>query len=638
MNQNPTLDATTSDRRETAAVPQVDLRGLSLLNSIDLAFHALRWQWKGLLLTYLAIALPTACAIAGFSMIDYRLAWCAPVLWVLVSGPLGVVIATTMTALLMGNATTYREALGQVRFKVIVMSILRRMVALAGLLMCGIGSLVAAVHFTFQPENHALRSRRKSGHEHHLKKLISSHHSDLVVNAFGLGIWIFCLSIVLLISADVLAEVWFGASFCLGPLLKMNQGLAAVDAVPEEYWEISTLFLTTDPRLLFAATLCVLAAFSLGRLAWVGEYINLRVREDCWDLELAMNQAAHDIRRKSTPRPLRVGLLALATLGLLSLILGNAPLSARAADTAQVPSHPVVPQARKTLEQPEYRYFEHFNADDVEGVEQARESLLPPRSRSSSSDASSSRTLPGSMRSSKKGSGDGTEKKVQRSKSRSSSKGSGPSSSQSQPSSSQGSAPAEPATPSSGMNAPSLDLSSLLGLGAVGTFLAYLIVAVVIVAIIVAIVMSIMASLRSRELEFTDANTTALEEGEILSEPGLIPADIYLARADELAGLGRYRDAIAQLLLSGMSFAERSGLVRYRRGLTLRDYQRAMGFETDLSHGFSAIVRVFEPLEFGRQPHTAEAWLAARTAYASTFEPLIRNESLPAALRTGDLS
>ena len=172
-----------------------------------------------------------------------------------------------------------------------------------------------------------------------------------------------------------------------------------------------------------------------------------------------------------------------------------------------------------------------------------------------------------------------------------------------------------------------MDLSSLMGLGALGTALAYLIVAIVVIAIIVAIVMSIMATLRSREIDFDETNSTQLEEGVATTEPGLIPADIYLARADELANRGRYRDAIAQLLLSGMSFAERSGLVRYRRGLTLRDYHRAMGFETDLSLGFAGIVRVFEPLEFGRQPQSLEAWLTARSAYASTFEPLIRSES-----------
>ena len=59
------------------------------------------------------------------------------------------------------------------------------------------------------------------------------------------------------------------------------------------------------------------------------------------------------------------------------------------------------------------------------------------------------------------------------------------------------------------------------------------------------------------------------------TSPGELPADVYIARAKELAGEGRFREAIAQLLLGGMSNLERAGIVKYRKGLTHRDYVRA---------------------------------------------------------------
>ncbi len=63
------------------------------------------------------------------------------------------------------------------------------------------------------------------------------------------------------------------------------------------------------------------------------------------------------------------------------------------------------------------------------------------------------------------------------------------------------------------------------------------------------------------------------EAPEALSTPpGETEVGIYERRALQLAQEGNYRAAIRELLLGSMSWIERSGQIRYRKGLTNRDY------------------------------------------------------------------
>ncbi|MBN2489875.1 MAG: DUF4129 domain-containing protein, partial [Planctomycetes bacterium] len=67
-----------------------------------------------------------------------------------------------------------------------------------------------------------------------------------------------------------------------------------------------------------------------------------------------------------------------------------------------------------------------------------------------------------------------------------------------------------------------------------------------------------------------------------------------------------YRTAIAQLLLGGMSWLERAGAIRFRKGLVNRDYLRAAGRHPEFRSGLHAIVGHFEETHFGRRAATPE--------------------------------
>jgi hypothetical protein len=92
---------------------------------------------------------------------------------------------------------------------------------------------------------------------------------------------------------------------------------------------------------------------------------------------------------------------------------------------------------------------------------------------------------------------------------------------------------------------------------------------------------------------------------ETTTPPGELPSDEYVARAVSLADSGNYKAAVRELLLGTMSWIERHGLIRYRRGLSNRDYLRAVTNRPGQRESLRPIVLHFEQVYFGRREATA---------------------------------
>jgi hypothetical protein len=124
-----------------------------------------------------------------------------------------------------------------------------------------------------------------------------------------------------------------------------------------------------------------------------------------------------------------------------------------------------------------------------------------------------------------------------------------------------------------------------------------------------------------RPLRFATANAGAVPmlDLEPAQAPGDLPADVYVAQAQSLAEQGRYRDAVVQLLLGAMSRVERAGWVRFRRGMTVREYLRGIHQHPAAYQGFRSIIRVFEPLTFGRREPTREHFDQSLKGYETGF-------------------
>lgn len=111
------------------------------------------------------------------------------------------------------------------------------------------------------------------------------------------------------------------------------------------------------------------------------------------------------------------------------------------------------------------------------------------------------------------------------------------------------------------------------------------------------------------------------QTGEIEPEhpPGELPGDVYADRARQLAREGKYREAVAQLMLGAMSFVERSGLIRFRKGLTQRDYLRAVGRRKPSGECYKQMLRIYEPLGFGRRAAQRQHFEASLESYTAGF-------------------
>ncbi len=155
--------------------------------------------------------------------------------------------------------------------------------------------------------------------------------------------------------------------------------------------------------------------------------------------------------------------------------------------------------------------------------------------------------------------------------------------------------------------------------GAAFHLLAWTVLAVICSLIVWLIIKAIRDFDRLPSAHVSEASAAASMDLPPAQAPGDVPADIYVAQARMLAEQGRYREAVVQLLLGAMSQVERAGWVRFRRGMTVRDYLKAVRGHRGAYQGLHAIVRVFEPLTFGRRAPTQDHFEKSLKGYETGF-------------------
>lgn len=170
---------------------------------------------------------------------------------------------------------------------------------------------------------------------------------------------------------------------------------------------------------------------------------------------------------------------------------------------------------------------------------------------------------------------------------------------------------------------PSAPVSSFggFGSGAAALFqaLGWIVLAVMAGLIAYMIYKAIVDRERSVASEIQSGGTFQIGEIEPEHPPGELPADVYAAKARQLAQAGKYREAVAQLMLGAMSFVERSGLIRFRKGLTQRDYLRAVRRRKPAAESYKQMLRIYEPLGFGRREAQRQHFEASLESYTAGF-------------------
>ena len=125
----------------------------------------------------------------------------------------------------------------------------------------------------------------------------------------------------------------------------------------------------------------------------------------------------------------------------------------------------------------------------------------------------------------------------------------------------------------------------------------------------------------SEEQPDIDASKFSADKEAIIptQPPGDVPTNEYEQRALAAAQAGDFRSALRELVLGSMSWAERAGLVRYRRGLTNRDYIRAVWRMVERRKSLLLIVSAFERVFYGRRLADEATFEACLVEFRQSF-------------------
>ncbi len=131
--------------------------------------------------------------------------------------------------------------------------------------------------------------------------------------------------------------------------------------------------------------------------------------------------------------------------------------------------------------------------------------------------------------------------------------------------------------------------------------------------VLVAVAIWIIASVvKSRDGRRTPNSDGLFDETGAISDlavpPGELAVSTYESRAIQFAQEGDFRLAVRELLIGSMSWIERAGLIRFRKGLTNRDYLRAVWRQDERRLAYAETALQFERIYFGRRTATRETF------------------------------
>jgi hypothetical protein len=168
-----------------------------------------------------------------------------------------------------------------------------------------------------------------------------------------------------------------------------------------------------------------------------------------------------------------------------------------------------------------------------------------------------------------------------------------------------------------------------VGDGAVGVVWIYGIALLIVVGALAFIVKSVLDSAKEKELAVDNEQARIARGG---AAPGETPPEEYWARARALAAAGNEKLALRELLLGAMSALERQGFIRYRRGLTNRDYFWAA--TGDARESLRTLIAAFERVYFGRREITTVSYRECARAYLESFHTGLGTDTAGASTDT----
>ena len=275
-------------RFDRVAIPLVPR---STANCIDLAVCFARQHLAPIAGLWAIVALPT-CALVYVLVDRYEFQMpLALLVFLLATSPLGVLIMAGAAPSAFGEPFTFRGTWSRLGWRGTVL--LCRGVALRCLIAVGTVLFLfpgwyLAVRTGFFVEQATLSHLDRHLHDRRADELLKGEIGDLFSRSGAIFSFCALLWLVMLLTANFVSTHLLGL-----PILWGRLGLDAsyLDDMSDSTTYVLG-FLWGDPVVVTAALGVALLVYPIGRLAWFFCYVDVRVRRDCWDMELQIMQEA----------------------------------------------------------------------------------------------------------------------------------------------------------------------------------------------------------------------------------------------------------------------------------------------------------------------------------------------------------
>lgn len=260
-------------------------------NCIDLAVCFLRQYLAPIAGLWAVVAVPSCMLV--YYLVDryeYKLPLAMAVLFFATS-PLGVLLMTGAAPCAFGEPFTFRGTLARLGWRgiwLIGWGLVLRCLMAVGLVFFLFPGWYLAMRTGFLVEQAALSKMAKHLHDRRAEELLKGEIGDLFLRSASIFAFCGLLWAVMLTAADFVATHLLGTPILLGRLGVDGSYLEN----PGDTVGYALKFLWGDPIVVTAALATALLVYPLGRLAWFFCYIDVRVRRDCWDMELQILQEA----------------------------------------------------------------------------------------------------------------------------------------------------------------------------------------------------------------------------------------------------------------------------------------------------------------------------------------------------------
>ena len=227
--------------------------------------------------------------------------WAAVLCGIFGSAPFGAMLAAGAARAAFGEDFTLRKSLGDLWTDgpLILKITALRMPLMLGFLMCWLPGLLLAVWWGFVVESQVLTKLHEKRHDRRTNELVRLEFSDLFVRGGMIALFGGMCWIILELTVDAAWTILFSQSLFFGRLGEMGS-LIGDELDLELYFDNLTRLAFADPAVLTLHLVTGLAAYGICRLAWFFCYVDLRVRRDCWDLELELLDEAQRLGTTAT--------------------------------------------------------------------------------------------------------------------------------------------------------------------------------------------------------------------------------------------------------------------------------------------------------------------------------------------------